>query len=225
MTPDSLSWGPSPTDLLEAAALRARLAVPASPSSVCPTSACAEPESPAPGGGKPSAVLVAFLRGTEPGILLTRRTATLHAHAGQVAFPGGQIDPADPTPEAAALREAREEIGLAPARVELVGRLGEYRTGTGFRITPVVGVLPRGQDLPALGLAPSPAEVADVFELPLATLLDPSAPRRQRVKWRGAWREYWVWPHPQQYIWGATAAILVALAGHLRAAPLPSSLA
>lgn len=164
----------------------------------------------------PSAVLVPFVLGPTPGVLLTRRTATLNAHAGQVAFPGGRIEPDDASPEAAALRETHEEIGLSPERVDVIGRLGDYVTGTGYRITPVVGLLPEGVGLGALGLKPSPEEVDAVFELPLSVLLDPAAPRRQRVHWRGRWREYWVWPHPEQYIWGATAAILVALARLLR---------
>lgn len=164
----------------------------------------------------PAAVLVPVLRGATPGVLLTKRTAHLSSHAGQVSFPGGRIDPQDASPEAAALRETREEIGLDPARVEVIGRLPDYLTGTGYRITPVVGLLPPGIDLDALGLAPSPDEVEAVFSLALAVLLDPAAPQRRRAQWRGRWREFWVWPHPQHYIWGATAGILVNLAAKLR---------
>lgn len=158
-----------------------------------------------------AAVLVPIVLGPAPGILLTKRTAHLSSHAGQVSFPGGRIDPADPSPEHAALREAREEIGLAADRVELAGRLPDHVTGTGYRVTPVVGLL-----TPALDLALSPEEVEAVFELPLAVLLDPAAPKRQRMRFRGRWREFWVWPHPEQYIWGATAAILVQLVRRLR---------
>jgi 8-oxo-dGTP pyrophosphatase MutT (NUDIX family) len=164
----------------------------------------------------PAAVLVPFLLGGEPGILLTKRTAHLNRHAGQVSFPGGRIDPGDAGPEAAALREAHEEIALDPASVEVVGRLGDYVTGTGYVITPVLGLLPEGVDLGGLGLTPSADEVEAVFVLPLSVLLDPAAPERRRAHYRGRWREFWVWPHPEHYIWGATAAILVHVAARLR---------
>ncbi|MCX7380273.1 MAG: CoA pyrophosphatase [Alphaproteobacteria bacterium] len=166
----------------------------------------------------PAAVLVSFLQGREPGVLLTRRTAHLNKHAGQVSFPGGRIDPGDGSPEAAALREAQEEVGLDPALVEITGRLGDYVTGTGYRITPIVGLLPRGRGLEDLELSPSPDEVASVFALPMSVLLDPAAPQRRRAHYRGRWREFWVWPHPDHYVWGATAAILVHLADRLRGA-------
>jgi 8-oxo-dGTP pyrophosphatase MutT (NUDIX family) len=159
----------------------------------------------------PAAVLVPVVLGKVPGILLTKRNAHLSKHAGQVSFPGGRID-AGETPEAAALREAEEEVALAPRDVELLGRMEDYVTGTGYRITPVVGLLP-----PGLTFHPSPHEVESVFELPIDVLLDPQAPRRQRHETHGNLREYWVWPHPDHYIWGATAAILVHLAQKLRA--------
>jgi len=165
-----------------------------------------------------AAVLVAFVMGAEPGILLTRRTAHLNKHAGQVSFPGGRIDPDDATPEAAALREAQEEVALDPGAVELAGRMGDYVTGTGYRITPVIGLLPDGMELAALNLSPSPAEVEAVFALPLHVLMDPDAPERRRAHLAGRWREFWVWPHSEHYIWGATAAILVHLAERLRRA-------
>ena len=171
-----------------------------------------------PGPLKPAAVLVPFVLGPAPGVLLTKRTAHLSAHAGQVSFPGGRIDPEDASAEAAALREAEEEIGLDPAQVEVLGRLPSYVTGTGFRITPVLGLLPPGVPLPELGLRPSQAEVEVVFELALSVLLDPAAPQRRRAHFRGRWREFWVWPHPEHYIWGATAGILVNLAARLRGA-------
>jgi 8-oxo-dGTP pyrophosphatase MutT (NUDIX family) len=161
----------------------------------------------------PAAVLVPIILGPAAGVLLTKRTSHLTSHAGQVSFPGGRIDPSDASAEAAALREAEEEIALDPARVEVAGRLPDYATGTGFCITPVVGLLP-----PGLELTPSPQEVEAVLELPIAVLLDPEAPQRRRATFRGRSREFWVWPHPDHYIWGATAAILVHLARLLRSA-------
>jgi 8-oxo-dGTP pyrophosphatase MutT (NUDIX family) len=214
---------------VNAAELRARLRVPCEPLTPVRTTividnppAIAEPVgSPdarglADGPLVQAAVLVSFVLGTAPGVLLTKRTAHLTTHAGQISFPGGRIDPGDASPEAAALREAQEEIALDPARVELAGRLGGYITGTGFCITPVLGLLPEGTEFDQLGLVPSPDEVEAVFLLPLSVLLDPAAPQRRRAQYRGRWREFWVWPHPDHYIWGATAAILVTVAGRLR---------
>lgn len=159
----------------------------------------------------PAAVLVAVVLGPEPSILLTKRTSHLTRHAGQISFPGGRIDPGDTGPEAAALREAQEEIGLDADSVEVFGRLTDHVTGTGYRITPVLAGLP-----PALTYQLSPHEVDAIFELPLRVVLDPDAPRRQRQHVGGVWREYWVWPHPEHFIWGATAAILLQLAVKLR---------
>jgi 8-oxo-dGTP pyrophosphatase MutT (NUDIX family) len=159
----------------------------------------------------PAAVLVPVVMGAEPSVLLTKRTSHLTKHAGQISFPGGRIDPGDSGPEAAALREAQEEIGLDAGSVEVLGRLTDHVTGTGYRITPVLAVVP-----PGLSYRLSPEEVEAIFELPMRVVLDPDAPRRQRQHVRGVWREYWVWPHPQHFIWGATAAILVQLAQRLR---------
>jgi 8-oxo-dGTP pyrophosphatase MutT (NUDIX family) len=164
----------------------------------------------------PAAVLVAFVFGAEPGILLTKRTAHLSTHAGQIAFPGGRIDADDADARAAALREAEEEIGLGRAQVEILGQLGDYVTGTGYRVTPVLAALPADRSLGELGLVLSPHEVDSVFTLPLTVLLDPSAPKRRRAHYRGRWLEFWVWPHPEHDIWGATAAILVQVAARLR---------
>ena len=172
-----------------------------------------------PGPYTPAAVLVPFVLGPQPGILLTKRTSHLAKHAGQVSFPGGRIDPDDLSAEHAALREAQEEIGLDPAMVEITGRLPDYITGTSYRITPVLGLLPEGLGLDALGLTLSPDEVESVFELKLDVLLDPKAPRRMVGHWRGRDRHYWEFPHPEHHIWGATAAILVGLAARLRALP------
>jgi len=160
----------------------------------------------------PAAVLVPIVHGVEPGVLLTKRTSHLKAHAGQVAFPGGRIEPGDASPEAAALREAQEEIGLAPEVPEVLGRLPDYVTGTGYRITPILSLLPDG-----IALVPSPDEVEAIFTLPLHVLLDPAAPQRKLAEFRGRKREFWVWPHEEHYVWGATAAILVHLAHRLRA--------
>ncbi len=159
----------------------------------------------------PAAVLVAFVLGERPGVLLTKRNERLRRHAGQISFPGGRIDPEDADATAAALREAFEEVALDPARVDVVGRLGDFLTGTGFRITPILGCIP-----PDLRLAAEPREVEAVFEFPLDVLLDPSAPRRERQERNGVMRDVWIWPHPEHYIWGATAAILVHVAEALR---------
>ena len=139
-------------------------------------------------------------------ILLTVRAPDLKLHSGQVSFPGGRIDPQDASPEAAALREAHEEIGLDAGRVELLGRLPDYQTGTGYRITPVVGMLS-----PPFDLRPDPREVSEVFEVPLAVLLDPANHRRESREWQGRARQFFVIAHERHYIWGATAGMLVNL--------------
>jgi len=176
------------------------------------------PSSDPPEGLIPAAVLVGIVTGPAPGILLTKRTAHLRAHSGQVSFPGGRIDPSDKTAEAAALREAREEVGLDPGRVEILGRMGDVITGTGYRITPVVALL-----TPGFAVDPSPYEVEAIFQLPLAVLLDPKAPTRRSIVFAGKPREFWVWPHPEHEIWGATAAILLHLAGRLRPGEAPEN--
>ena len=157
-----------------------------------------------------AAVLVPIVLHPQPSILLTLRAAKLSAHAGQVSFPGGRIE-AGETPEAAAVREAAEEVGLDPRLPELLGRLPEHHTGTGFHITPVVALVP-----PPLNLVADPREVEEPFELPLSVILDPHAPERRTAEWKGRTRTFWVWPHERHYIWGATAAILVNLAKVLR---------
>ena len=189
--------------------LRERLAVP--PDAIAALATSDDARDISRGPATPAAVLVPVVYGERPGILLTKRAAKLRSHAGQVAFPGGRVERTDASVEAAALREAEEEIGLRPGDVEVVGRLPDYLTGSGFRISPVLALLPDG-----LELAPSEAEVEAIFTLPLSVLLDPAAPERRRAEFRGRMREFWVWPHPVHYIWGATAAILVHLAHRLR---------
>jgi 8-oxo-dGTP pyrophosphatase MutT (NUDIX family) len=158
-----------------------------------------------------AAVLVGIVTGPAPGVLLTRRTGTLRRHAGQVSFPGGRIDPDDASPEAAALRETWEEVGLPASQIEVCGRMREYVTATGYRITPVLALISPGSLMRM-----SAAEVESIFELPLSVLLDPSAPTRRAAMFNGVRREYWVWPHATHDIWGATAALLVRLAHRLR---------
>ncbi len=143
-------------------------------------------------------------------LLLTQRTDHLHDHPGQVAFPGGRRDDTDASPLATALREAEEEIGLDPAQVEVIGVLPEYRTGTGFSVTPVVGLV----SLP-LSLRLDEFEVAQVFEAPLDFLLDPANHKRQSIHVRGALREYYAMPYDGHFIWGATAGMIVSLYRHL----------
>jgi 8-oxo-dGTP pyrophosphatase MutT (NUDIX family) len=163
------------------------------------------------GASTPAAVLVPIVdRGREyPAgltVLLTVRAPHLKMHSGQVSFPGGRVDPQDASPEAAALREAQEEIGLDAGRVELLGRLPDYRTGTGYRITPVVGLVS-----PPFELRPDPDEVSEIFEVPLAALLDPANHRRDSREWQGRLRHFFVIAHERHYIWGATAGMLVNL--------------
>lgn len=162
---------------------------------------------------RPAAVLVPMMR-HEHGltVLLTRRTAHLHNHAGQISFPGGRAEPDDPSLEVTALREAEEEIGLQPDRVEVLGRLHEYVTVTGYRVTPVVGLVdvPFEPQLDAF-------EVAEVFEVPLTFFLDPRNHQRNSVIWEGNDRQYYAMPYGRHYIWGATAGMLMNLYQHLTA--------
>ncbi len=160
--------------------------------------------------GQPAAVLIAVVDRPEPTVILTRRSDSLRNHAGQVAFPGGRVDKGDADVVEAALREAREEIGLDPALVQVVGTADAYRTGTGFRVTPVVGVVP-----PDLALAPHEAEVAAVFEVPFAYLLDPANHLPKSEMWKGIERHYLEIPHAEYRIWGATAGMIANLARRL----------
>jgi len=157
----------------------------------------------------PAAVLVAVTDRAQPGVILTQRTETLRRHAGQVAFPGGRLDPGEDA-VAAALREAEEEVALPRHAVELAGVCDPYRTGTGFEVTPVVGVVP-----PDLTLVPAEAEVAAVFEVPLAFLLDPANRQERFAEWHGATRPYYEVRWRDRRIWGATAGMIANLAHRL----------
>jgi 8-oxo-dGTP pyrophosphatase MutT (NUDIX family) len=156
----------------------------------------------------PAAVLVPVIdRPDGLTILLTLRTRHLAAHAGQIAFPGGRIEPEDRDPVAAALRETEEEIGLPPARVEIIGRLDTYLTRTGFEVMPVVGLV-----TPPFELRLDPHEVEDAFEVPLAFVLDPARRDRHSRMFNGVERQFWAMPFGERFIWGATAGMLVNLA-------------
>ena len=157
-----------------------------------------------------AAVLVAVTDRAEPGVILTQRTDSLRQHAGQVAFPGGRLDPGEDA-VTAALREAEEEIALPRAAVSPVAAVDRYRTATGYEITPVVGVI-----APDLPLVPAEAEVAAVFEVPLAFLLDPANHHRGSCVWRGEERQFVEIPWDNRRIWGATAAMIVNLSRRLR---------
>jgi 8-oxo-dGTP pyrophosphatase MutT (NUDIX family) len=164
-----------------------------------------------PLGRTPAAVLIGLVGHLAgPAVILTQRTAHLKDHAGQISFPGGRIEAADPDAIAAALREAEEEVGIDPARVEILGELEPYDTVTGFRIHPVVGWIE-----PPLTLRPDPYEVAEIFEVPLTWTLDPVNHRRDSYTRDGRVRSFYVLPYADRYIWGATAGMLVNLARRL----------
>lgn len=154
-----------------------------------------------------AAVLIPLVMRHEPTVLLTLRTAHLSTHSGQIAFPGGKLDDTDATPEAAALREAHEEIGLNPQLVEILGQLPEYLTGSAFHVTPVVGLVQ-----PDFSLNPNRHEVDDVFEVPLHFLMNPAHHRHHRLHWQGVQREWLSMPYRrgthEYFIWGATAGML-----------------
>ena len=151
-----------------------------------------------------AAVLIPIiLHDDEVTVLLTQRAAHLRDHSGQIAFPGGKIDPSDPSPLATALREAEEEIGLQPAQVRSLGYLDPYLSGTGFLVIPVVGLVS-----PPLDLALNAHEVAEAFEVPLTFLLDPDNHEIHEREWKGRQRRYYAIPFGDRYIWGVTAGII-----------------
>ncbi len=158
-----------------------------------------------------AAVLVPITDRADPGVILTQRTTTMRRHPGQVAFPGGRIDPEDDGPVDAALREAEEEIALARRHVTIIGAADRYRTVTGYEVTPILGVVP-----PDLVLVPSEAEVAHVFEVPLAFILDPANHIRASAEWQGQQRRYYEINWEGHRIWGATAAMIVNLSRRLQ---------
>lgn len=159
----------------------------------------------------PAAVLFPIvLRDSGNTVLLTQRTAHLRDHAGQISFPGGRVEPDDLSAVHTALRETEEEIGLARQHVEVLGFLPEYRTGTGFRITPVVGLI-----TPPFTLAIDPFEVAEAFEVPLVFLLDPANHKRHSLHYRGALRHFFAMPYGDYFIWGATAGMIRSLTERL----------
>ena len=158
----------------------------------------------------PAAVLIAITDRPEPGVILTVRREHLRTHAGQIAFPGGRIDAGEAALNAA-LREAQEELALAPEAVTVAGVLEQYRTVTGYVITPVIGVIE-----PDLPLTPHDYEVAGWFEAPLAHLLDPANRRLETAVLAGAERRYWQIEWNERKIWGATAAMIVNLSRRLQ---------
>ena len=171
----------------------------------------------AKGGSKPAAVLLLVVNHPgDPTVVFTQRTAHLADHAGQISFPGGRVEEGDGTPEHTALREAEEEVGITPNRVEILGRLPDYHTGTGYRVTPIVGWAE-----PPLTYRPDPHEVADVFEVPLAFLLDSGNHRYESAFFKGRMRNYWAMPYGERFIWGATAGMLVTFHRILVPKPVP----
>jgi 8-oxo-dGTP pyrophosphatase MutT (NUDIX family) len=164
------------------------------------------------GRATPAAVLVPIVaRDDGLTLLLTQRSEGLPDHPGQIAFPGGRVEPTDVDAGDAALREAHEEIGLDRARVTLLGSLATYDTTTGYRVTPVVGWIE-----PPFDVAPDPVEVADVFEVPLDFLLDPANQQRHFRMQGLVRRDFWAIPYRERYIWGATASMLLILDRTLR---------
>jgi 8-oxo-dGTP pyrophosphatase MutT (NUDIX family) len=160
-----------------------------------------------------ASVLIALvLREEGPTLLLTRRTAHLNNHAGQVAFPGGRAEAVDASPVETALREAEEEVGLAREHIEVIGTMPDYYTGTGYIVTPVVALV-----RPPFELRADPSEVAEIFEVPLAFLMDGAHHQRLSAELPSGRRSFYAMPYQRFYIWGATAGMLRNLFHFLRA--------
>jgi 8-oxo-dGTP pyrophosphatase MutT (NUDIX family) len=158
-------------------------------------------------GLRDAAVLIPVVDRKEgASVILTKRTEKLRHHSGQVAFPGGSIDPTDASSEGAALRETEEEIGLDRSFVEVIGRLPDYVSGSGFRVAPILGVV-----RPGFLLTLNVDEVDDAFEVPLAFLMNDANHSRESREWQGHMRNYYVMPYGDHYIWGLTAGIIRVL--------------
>lgn len=165
------------------------------------------------GDRRAAAVLIAFTDSADPGVILTQRPQWLRSHAGQVAFPGGKVDDSDASIIDAALREAEEELGIAPRDVEVIGTAPVYHSGSGFSITPVIGIIP-----PDLALDPNPDEVEAWFEVPMHILFDPAAYTQLEGVWQGERRRYYELLWDDRRIWGVTAGIIVNLARRMQGA-------
>lgn len=154
-----------------------------------------------------AAVLIPVVdHGSEASVILTKRPDTMRSHSGQVAFPGGGIDATDPTPEFAALRETEEEIGIPPRDIEVLGRMPDYITGSGYRIAPVLGIV-----RPDYQLVVNQVEVEAVFEVPLSFLMDPANHKMDSRIWQDKERFFYTMPFGERYIWGVTAGIIRTL--------------
>lgn len=189
--------------------LQKALSMPAAPTSDFDLN----PQGAAPAGQlRPAGVLAAFHH-DDGRLILTQRAATMRHHPGQIALPGGKLDPGDKDEIAAALREAREEVGLPSEQVEILGTLPPHRTVTGFAIVPVLAII-SGPFTPR----PEPGEVAEAFCLPFAHIANPASYRVEGRYWRGTWRSYHAAPYGPYYLWGATARILYSLARRITAA-------
>jgi 8-oxo-dGTP pyrophosphatase MutT (NUDIX family) len=157
-----------------------------------------------------AAVLAAITEREQPGFLLIHRPSNMRAHPGQIAFPGGKLDPGE-TPIEAALREADEELGIRSERVRVIGTTDRYLTGSGFDITPVLAIVP-----PDMELIPNPNEVAQWFEAPLEFVFDPANHKEESAEWNGAMHHYWSITWQEHRIWGVTAALIINLSRRLR---------